>query len=164
MHWTRKDLVFVFLSVSASRDSDHRNYSFRLKFDKHVLYKTSCIVLGVHRPNSTRTEINKTAMAYRVKCACILVYLCVTRQQSQKLSDSYEIWQKCLCVTQNYLYNFWCTLLKQRVHRETQKYLNTVPPMEGNSLKSVLTWTLRIKLNEIYIRYSDALYNILFKK
>ena len=29
-------------------------------------------------------------------------------------------------------------------------------PIEGNSLKSILTWLLLVKFNEIYIRYSEA--------
>ena len=37
-----------------------------------------------------------------------------------------------------------------------KKYLNTLRPMEGNSLKSVLTRLLRMKFNEIYIRFSDV--------
>ena len=42
------------------------------------------------------------------------------------------------------------------MYRDTQKYLNTLQPMEGNSLKSVLAWLLSIKFDEIHVRYSDA--------
>ena len=38
----------------------------------------------------------------------------------------------------------------------TQKYLNALQHMEGNSLKAVLTWLLSIKFNEIYVCYSNT--------
>ena len=36
----------------------------------------------------------------------------ITISWSQKLSDLFDIWQKCFCVMQNKLCSFWCTLLK----------------------------------------------------
>ena len=45
------------------------------------------------------------------------------------------------------------------MYRYTQKYPNTLWPMEGNSLNLVLTWLLSIKFNEIYVCYPNAQYN-----
>ena len=53
------------------------------------------------------------------------------------------------------------TFLKQRICKDAQKYFNTVQPMEGNSLKSISTWLMCMKFDEIYISYSDVLYNCL---
>ena len=61
---------------------------------------------------------------------CIFVCLRVTRQRSQKLSDSLEIWHKCLYVMRNQLYKFWCTLTQYLVYKNRQKYLNTLRPKQ----------------------------------
>ena len=84
----KKFLMFVILSVSVSCYNNHRNYPISLKFytNVYVLREISCIVFGVHCPNSTCTRIHK----------------------------SISIWSK-----------------------------------EGNSLKSILTWLLCMKL--IYV-------------
>ena len=50
------------------------------------------------------------------------------------------------------------------MYRDTQKYLNALWPIEGNFLKSILIWLLRIIFNEIYMRYSDAQLNSLLRK
>ena len=66
------------------------------------------------------------------------------------------------------LYEFSCIVFGVQcpncVYRNIQKYLSTLRPMEGNSLKSVLRWLLRIKFNEIYVRNSDAQSNNLSGK
>ena len=49
------------------------------------------------------------------------------------------------------------------MYKDAQKYLNTLRPMEGNSLKSVLTWLMWIKFHEIYIQYSDAKWNSMLR-
>ena len=84
------------------------------------------------------------------------------RKQSQKLLDSLEIWHKCLlCEISRIAFGVQCP--KWRMCRDIQKYLNILYPIEGNSLKSILTLLLCIKF-EIYIRYSGAQWNCLFRK
>ena len=97
LSWTRKILLFIFLSVCVWRDSGLRNYPICLKF-------------------------------------CTNVYVL------------YEI----------KLYSCWCTLSKYNFYRDTQNYFNTLRPMEGNSLKSVLLWLFCITYDEIYMRFLDA--------
>ena len=48
--------------------------------------------------------------------------------------------------------------------RDTQKYLITLGPMEGNSLKLLLRSSLYIKFNEICACYLDDQQNSLFQK
>ena len=49
------------------------------------------------------------------------------------------------------------TVSKWHVYRDTQKYLNILQSMKGNSLKTVLTGLLSIKLNRTVMRYSERL-------
>ena len=49
-----------------------------------------------------------------------------------------------------------------RMYRDAQNYLKILGPIEGNSLKSILTWLPHIKWN-LY-KYSDAQWNSLFRK
>ena len=52
----------------------------------------------------------------------------------------------------------------QRKYKDSEKHLNTLRLIEGTSVKSKLTWLLYIKLNKIYVLYSDAQYNRLLRK
>ena len=61
----------------------------------------------------------------------------------------------CICYVKLATQFLICIALTERVHGYTN-CLNTLQLMEGNFLKSVLTWLLCIKINEIYARYSDA--------
>ena len=48
--------------------------------------------------------------------------------------------------------------------KDIQQYLSILWPMVGNTLKSVSTWLWCMKFNEIYVHYSDAEWNSLFRK
>ena len=74
-----KFLVFLFLSVS-SHDSDHRNYSLPSNFatNVYVLFKSRCIVFGVHSPTSACIKVSQYITAYGGKFFKILS-LCVWR-------------------------------------------------------------------------------------
>ena len=56
-----KFLMFAFLSVCVSRDSDRKNYPIRFKFGTNVylLYEISCIVFDLYCPNSACTGLCK---------------------------------------------------------------------------------------------------------
>ena len=55
-----KFLMFVFLSACVSDDGSCRNYPIHLKFgiNINVLCEVSCIVFGVHCPNSEHIGIH----------------------------------------------------------------------------------------------------------
>ena len=94
----------------------------------------------------------------------VLLSVCMASDSSsKKLSDSLQTWHKCLSVMQNQLYSFWCILPKQRVYRDTQKYLNTLQPMQGNSFYFILVCITHIQGYTIVSQYFTAYVRKFFK-
>ena len=63
----------------------------------------------------------------------------------------------------NYLYRFWCTLLKQCVDMDTQNYLNTLWPTHGNvfELLPVCIWWDRGRKNHpICLKFGSNIYTL----
>ena len=55
----------------------------------------------------------------------------------------------------NSLFRKWVYIAELLMYRDRQNYLNALWSLKGKSSKSILTWLLWIKFNEIYVRYLE---------